>query len=178
MLKGVVSIDGHALRIYSLHLGHLSRHDRLTQIKWLLELNHAIPTAGGLGSFRTSEDEEHQEWMPAGRPVIPFDTICLGYFNLDPGDIKYEKLVGPDDPSHEHVTYGDLTVDAWTAVGHAAGEDVTYPPNPTYPNIPVGWRLDYCFVTPTLTDCIKRTWIDNDARGSDHQPMWVELELP
>jgi exonuclease III len=29
----------------------------------------------------------------------------------------------------------------------------------------------------SLAPRIKRAWIDNDAAGSDHQPIWTEIEL-
>jgi endonuclease/exonuclease/phosphatase family metal-dependent hydrolase len=46
-----------------------------------------------------------------------------------------------------------------------------------YESTAVGLRLDYVFVTPTLRDNVKAAWIDNDAQGSDHQPMWAELDV-
>jgi len=116
--------------------------------------------------------------MPAGRPPMPFDALYMGDFNFDPADDEYEALVGPDDQSYGRVSYGDLLVDGWTAAGHPAGEGVTYPPNETYPNIETGWRLDYCFLTPLLARQLRAAWIDDDANGSDHQPMWLELDWP
>ena len=38
-------------------------------------------------------------------------------------------------------------------------------------------RLDYCFVSASLGDAITATRIDNQALGSDHQPLWVEIDL-
>ena len=40
-----------------------------------------------------------------------------------------------------------------------------------------GLRLDYGFGTPGLAGKIERAWIDDDANGSDHQPMWFELDM-
>jgi exonuclease III len=70
-----------------------------------------------------------------------------------------------------------LLIDAWVAAGNNENDGITFPPNPNYPKTKDGWRLDYCFVTPTLEYAVKKAWIDIDAQGSDHQPMWVELKL-
>jgi exonuclease III len=38
-------------------------------------------------------------------------------------------------------------------------------------------RLDYCFVSSTLRDRINAVSIDEDAEGSDHQPVRVDLDI-
>jgi endonuclease/exonuclease/phosphatase family metal-dependent hydrolase len=40
-----------------------------------------------------------------------------------------------------------------------------------------GLTLDYCFVGPELGRKVKRAWVDRSAKGSDHRPSWVELDL-
>jgi exonuclease III len=37
--------------------------------------------------------------------------------------------------------------------------------------------LDYCFVSSSLRHQIKNCWIDEQAQGSDHQPVWVEIDI-
>jgi exonuclease III len=37
-------------------------------------------------------------------------------------------------------------------------------------------RIDYTFVTLGLAARLKSCRIDNDADGSDHQPVWVEFD--
>ena len=36
-------------------------------------------------------------------------------------------------------------------------------------------RLDYAFVSASFCDRIRSCWVDSDADGSDHQPLWLEL---
>ena len=67
-------------------------------------------------------------------------------------------------------------MDAWVSAGHGEDEGVTCPTCPEN-KTPHDMRLDYLFVSPHLADRIKSTEIDNDAQGSDHQPVWVELDL-
>ena len=38
-------------------------------------------------------------------------------------------------------------------------------------------RLDYCFVSASLSGAITAACIDGQAAGSDHQPLWVEIDL-
>jgi len=40
-----------------------------------------------------------------------------------------------------------------------------------------GWRLDYCMVSKTLENKLKRAYILQEARHSDHCPVVVELDL-
>ncbi len=39
----------------------------------------------------------------------------------------------------------------------------------------VGWRIDYFFVSEELRGAITGAWIENDAMGSDHCPVTLEL---
>ena len=38
-------------------------------------------------------------------------------------------------------------------------------------------RLNYCFASTLLRDRLKRCWVDTSAAGSDHLPLWVELDF-
>ncbi len=40
----------------------------------------------------------------------------------------------------------------------------------------VGWRIDYIFVSPQLTARVKRAGISAQVLGSDHCPVWIDLE--
>jgi exonuclease III len=108
---------------------------------------------------------------------MPFDGLYLGDFNFDPADPEYDRLVGPLDRDYGRVHYRDLLIDAWVAAGNRERDGITYPVNERYPARDRGWRLDYCFATPTLRSAVKRAWIDDAAQGSDHQPAWFEFDL-
>ncbi len=41
----------------------------------------------------------------------------------------------------------------------------------------VGWRLDYFFVNEEFKDRIKSSKIESEVLGSDHCPIFTELEL-
>ncbi len=38
-------------------------------------------------------------------------------------------------------------------------------------------RLDYCFVSTRLTPAVRDVWVDRAALGSDHYPVWVEIDI-
>lgn len=174
-LEGVVEASGRTLRIYSLHLSHQSQRERLAQVDWLLDLNRRVWLEGGVwsdGSQRLDPD-----WQVEPPPPMPFDGIYLGDFNFDPADSEYDRIVGPLDPDYGRVHYRDLLIDAWVAAGNGERDGITYPANERYSNSETGWRLDYCFVTPTLESTVRQAWIDDEAQGSDHQPVWFEFEF-
>jgi len=174
-LEGVIDTGGRALRVYSLHLSHLSRRDRLAQVDWLLDLNRRAWLEGGVWSEGPKSLDG--DWQVDPVPPMPFDGLYLGDFNFDPVDPEYERLVGPHDPDFGRVHYRDLLIDAWVAAGNGERDGITYPPNERYASTDKGWRLDYCFVTPTLESAVRSAWIDDAAQGSDHQPVWFEFKL-
>jgi exonuclease III len=38
-----------------------------------------------------------------------------------------------------------------------------------------GARIDYAFLSSSLSAHIESVWIDSEADGSDHQPYWCSL---
>ena len=40
----------------------------------------------------------------------------------------------------------------------------------------VGWRIDYFFVSGELAPKVRRAWIDDTVFGSDHCPIWLDLD--
>ncbi|MFW5799904.1 MAG: exodeoxyribonuclease III [Spirochaetota bacterium] len=41
----------------------------------------------------------------------------------------------------------------------------------------VGWRIDYCFITPDLEQNLKSAFILNEVMGSDHCPIGIEIDI-
>lgn len=40
-----------------------------------------------------------------------------------------------------------------------------------------GWRYDYILVSESLRNCVKSAGINKEVFGSDHCPVWVDLEI-
>ncbi len=173
-LEAVVQGETESLRVYSLHLAHFLATERLAQIEALWRIIRTAPEEGGCWSGADPDAYEH--WECGDEPPMPGEAILLGDFNLEPRSPEYEALVGPLNAWEDRVEVRHRLVDTWVAAGNAEDEGVTYPKNPSYPTLG-DMRIDYCFVTAGLADRVHRAWIDDEAQGSDHQPVWVELEI-
>ena len=167
-LEAVIAVgDGH-LRVYSVHLTHLSAATRLPQIDTLLAIHANAVREGPPVSGSGLSAEWTQDGMP---PPMPRDAILLGDFNMEPDSQEYERIVGPVSPYGGRITNPEGFVDAWVEAGNAvdAGPTAEVRGRPA--------RLDYCFVSAGLRDRIRTVRVDSDAVGSDHQPVRMEIDL-
>jgi endonuclease/exonuclease/phosphatase family metal-dependent hydrolase len=177
VIEANVSHPTHPFRVYSTHLNFLSRRQRLIQVGELIEIIDDAPRQGGPAVGVGVEDSQFgEDWMALPReafPPVPASAIVLGDFNMHVGSPEYDGLVGPIDPCYGRLHEGGLLADALTVAGMPEDEGWTHPGEDAYgPK-----RIDHCFVTIDLVDRVRRGWIDYDADGSDHQPVWVELDI-
>ena len=166
-LEGLVDLPSGPLRVYSVHLDHLNHRQRVAQIEHLLPRLFSVPFDGASMTGRG--------WNGINSPDVSDDFVVMGDFNMTPGSIEYEAVVGAPDYYSGSSLAGDRLVDMWTRAGHDVSEGITYY-DETDDWKPAG-RLDYGFVTAGLADKVTSAWIDNDAVGSDHNPIWFELDL-
>ena len=167
-LEGVIAVRGGHVRVYSIHLTHLSAETRLPQVDALLGVHANAAREGPPMSGSGLREEWTHDGMPA---PMPRDAIFLGDFNMQPDSDEYERIVGPMSPYGGRITNPEGFVDAWVEAGNAidAGPTAEVQDRPA--------RLDYCFVSAGLKDRIRTIHVDSDASGSDHQPVWVEIDL-
>jgi endonuclease/exonuclease/phosphatase family metal-dependent hydrolase len=154
------------VRFYSLHLSHLSAATRMPQVEALLAI-HARARGEG-GAWCGGHPEPEAGWTEGGMPPMPAEAILMGDFNFESGAAEYDRIVGPMSPNYGRLNSLTGFVDAWVAAGHAEGEGAT---------IPQGRRIDYCFVSAGLAALARSAWIDTATAGSDHHPLWVEMDL-
>ena len=162
----IVTVRAGPIRVYSTHLSHLSAATRLPQVEALLAIHARAPSEGGAWCGGHPEPEEG--WTEGEMPPMPVDAILLGDFNCESDSLEYERMVGPMSPKYGRLNNLTGFVDGWVAAGHPEGEGAT---------IPEGRRIDYCFVSATLASRVRSSWIDSDATGSDHYPLWTEIDL-
>lgn len=162
----IVTARAGPVRFYSTHLSHLSPATRLPQVEALLAIHARAPREGGAWCGGHPEPEEG--WTEGEMPPMPASAILLGDFNFECGSLEYERIVGPMSPKYGRLNRLTGFVDAWVAAGHREDEGAT---------IPEGRRIDYCFVSESLADRIRSSRVDADAVGSDHQPLWTEIDL-
>jgi endonuclease/exonuclease/phosphatase family metal-dependent hydrolase len=167
-LEGVIETKRGPVRIYSIHLTHLSDATRAPQIDAILDIHRRAPVEGGAVGGRYRDDWFQGE--PA--PVMPREAILMGDFNMLASSPLYERIVGPMGP-YGRMNNPEGFVDAWVAAGHREDEGVTCNSGSSS----TGHRIDYCFVSTALAGLIRSARIDEDAQGSDHQPIWTEIDF-
>jgi len=99
---------------------------------------------------------------------MPADAILMGDFNFAWNASEYDRIVGPASERYGRLNRLTGFVDAWVAAGHREDEGAT---------ADNGRRIDFCFVTPALAARVRAAHIDAAAAGSDHQPLWVDIDL-
>jgi endonuclease/exonuclease/phosphatase family metal-dependent hydrolase len=162
--------QGRAVRACSVHLSHLSDGDRAAQIAALLDIHRRAPAEGAGWSGRR-DDPGWTEGLP---PVpMPREAIIMGDFNLTAASPLYEKLVGPESPQYGRMTNLEGFVDCWVASGQREDAGTTCLSG----SLNRGNRIDFCFASASLAPFVRRAWIDEAADGSDHQPIWTEIEI-
>ena len=173
-LEAVIDAPSGPLRVLSIHLSAVSVRERLMQIDYLLNLHNRSAATGAAWCGEPVIHGDPSWSAEDAAPPMPLDAIWMGDFNAQPGGPEYSTIVGPEDPLYGHVHNTDRLADSWTAAGHARDQRASYPDN----KMGLGdMHLDYCFVSPGLVARVCGSRIDMDAEGSDHQPVWVEIDM-
>ena len=166
-LEAMIRTPWGPIRIFSLHLSHISVEERLAQIDWLMAREARVPFEGA--SWCGTDDEPERHWTHAeSEPENPVAAILMGDFNSVAQGAEYHRIVGAPQQTYAPgaTHYAGRFVDAWVVAGHDPGEGITR-----------DQRIDYCFIEGSLAHRIRRAWIDNDTPASDHHPVWTEIDL-
>ncbi|SIT57463.1 Endonuclease/exonuclease/phosphatase [Mesorhizobium prunaredense] len=155
------------VRFYSTHLDHRSPVERASQIRFLRRrlLNYAIE-GGALSGV-----------AEVGLPDLPCPEgfVVMGDFNMLAGSPEYVEFAGRLDHEFGMPVTADLAVDAALRLA-AAGADLVTWVDPKRPDDASRHkRTDYVFTSASLARSLKRLWVDRQATGSDHLPVWVEM---
>lgn len=167
-LEALIATPAGPVRFYSVHLDHTSPTERIAQIRFLVERATRYGIEGGAVTGVS------ERGFP--EPPHPEDYVLMGDFNMRPGSREYAEMTGLADPDFGLTLRAGLPVDAALLNGGSGQGRVTWI-DPKDPDNPARRQcLDYCFVHPGLAARVRRTWIDDAAVGSDHRPVWLELE--
>ncbi|MFO0991459.1 MAG: endonuclease/exonuclease/phosphatase family protein [Hyphomicrobiales bacterium] len=175
LLETVVQHESAPFRVYNTHLNYLSARQRLIQAKEVLAVIADAPRQGGLVTGPGAADDQFgADWMVLHRheiPGMPRPALLMGDFNMRTNSAEYDVLAGLPDSFYGRLHEDDLFADALTLAGLPETEGVTHPEADR-----TGLRrIDHIFMTNDFIPHFKRAWIDNEADGSDHQPVWLEL---
>jgi endonuclease/exonuclease/phosphatase family metal-dependent hydrolase len=185
-LETVIATPCGPLRVYSLHLSALSPQERLLQIDALLDMHKSIEQCGGVmtgvvdsepANASEAKHIKQMDWSN-GEPALPIptNTLFMGDFNSTVQSKEYLRFVGETDPIYGYGVHSGSYVDSWHVARETTGEPTSWWPDPPdrLPGHPL--RLDYCFASAELAAKIRRSWVDSNATGSDHRPVWVEFD--
>ncbi|TCQ99708.1 endonuclease/exonuclease/phosphatase family protein [Neorhizobium sp. JUb45] len=163
-VEAVIDTPDGAIRVYSVHLDHVSPDERMAQIAFLKErvLNFVAEGGSltGIGSNRFPE-------LP-----LPQDFVVMGDFNMEPETPEYIAMVGHDDRFYGRALRSNQLVDVLARFGRLTSDCYSWIEPPEGP---AKAHLDYCFVNHALFPRVRDVFVDMDAKGSDHFPVWLEL---
>ena len=164
--EALIDIPGRPLRVYSVHLDHVSIDERIAQIRHLNDRINGFCLEGGAVSGAGELDFEE---LP-----LPEDYVVMGDFNMVPESPEYCALAGAKGGYYGRVPRIGTPVDALAALdGYHPGSYSWMDPKDHGKRM----HLDYCFVSGGLAGSLKAAHVDTDSVGSDHFPVWVEIEV-
>lgn len=169
VVEAVVLTPVGKVRIYSLHLSHVSSGQRLPQVRMLLDIVREAPANGSAWDGTHSPD--WTEGMDV--PTVPEPALVMGDMNFTYESPEYALICGEKDPDMGRIVRNTSLRDAWVVAGHAEAEGVSLS-NEHLGDI----RIDHMFVTPSVARHVRAMRIDGEAKASDHFPVLLELQVP
>ncbi|MBY5408736.1 endonuclease [Rhizobium leguminosarum] len=162
--EAVIAAPAGAIRVYCVHLDHVSADERIRQLQFLNAHINAFDHEGGsltgAGEFDLPE------------PPLPEDYLIMGDFNMEPESPEYCALAGAGGGYYGRVARIGTPVDAFAALeAYCPGSYSWMDPEDRGKRM----HLDYCFVSCGLEGRLKSARIDTQSEGSDHFPVWVEI---
>ncbi|MFP3545057.1 endonuclease/exonuclease/phosphatase family protein [Rhizobium sp. SIMBA_035] len=164
--EALIDIPGRPLRVYSVHLDHVSVDERIAQIRHLNDRINRFCLEGGAVSGAGELDFEE---LP-----LPEDYVVMGDFNMVPESPEYCALAGAKDGYYGRVPRIGTPVDALAALDGYHPKSYSWMDPKDHGK---RMHLDYCFVSGGLAGSLKAAHVDTDSVGSDHFPVWVEIEV-
>ena len=169
VLEGVVDSPCGPLRIYVVHFGSVSSEERQRQAKFIIKLLRNAPREGGIWTGQADTHADRDWSAGSATPPMPESALLIGDFNTETDSLEYEMLA-----SAKNEDGSPLLTDIWSGL-NPGKSGTTWSPNPSRPGDEASALLDYCFVTADMVPQATSSWIDEDADGSDHQPIWIKF---
>lgn len=176
VLESVIETPLGWLRVNNVHFGSVASVERQRQARFAIKMVRDAPAEGGAWTGPAGEHAE-RDWS-AGQPPppMPASVVMLGDFNMLPDSPEYASIA----TASATATAFDEESDPLLTDIHEKfnpGENIqTWHPNSGRSGDEESARLDYCFLTSELVTGARASWVDEAADGSDHQPLWIELE--
>ncbi len=172
VLEATIATSHGPIRVLSTHLCHLSETQRLRQVESILQINARARADGAVHSGEPPAAWGAEQVTPV-RP--PRSAVLMGDFNMQPHSAEYARLLADPPPVEDDPEPPARFVDAWMQAGCDPARGATLYSDPLARK---GIRIDFCFVTEDLAPRVHTVEVDEEAAGSDHQPVKVRLALP
>lgn len=171
-LETLIATPTGPLRVYSVHLDHVSRDERISQIRFIKERLLNFCQEGGAVTGGLNDG------FVTANPPLTDDFLILGDFNMEPESPEYLAMAGLPDASYGRVLRLDEPVDALACLGRLTPGCYSWaiPPGATRARGPERAHLDYGFVNAGLAHRLREARVDLAALGSDHFPVWIEID--
>ena len=150
-----------------MHLSHLCAATRMPQVDALLDIHARAPGEGG--AWCGGHPEPAAGWTEGEMPPMPAEAILLGDFNFTCDSPEYERIVGPLSARYGRLNRLTGFVDAWVAANGEENGGATDRRRSPH-------RLLLRQREPCAVACAAAR-VDMSAQGSDHQPLWVDIDL-
>jgi len=149
-------------------LSHLCEATRMPQIAAMKDILERAAAEGG--AWCGGHPDPASGWIEEEEPPMPRACIVMGDMNFGPSSREYATLIGDVAPGYGRLTNRAGLLDAWVVAGHeeAAGSSHTN----------AGRRIDHALISTDLAKFVGEMRIDNQARGSDHWPVWLTFDVP
>lgn len=163
-LEAMIETPAGPVRFYSVHLDHVSVEERLEQIAFLKQnvLHHTF--TGGAAT----------ELSTFGFPEIPVPdhALIMGDLNLEPEGPEYRALCGTASDEYGRSRRASHLTDVTRPADNAIVDTMTwFDPRGEKRSK----RLDYCLASASLAPHCQSPRVDEDDRGSDHRPVWIDI---
>ena len=163
-LEAVIDTGPSAFRLYNCHAAYLDADERIAQMEFLGRLIASAPAEGGAWSGEADIDGD--DWSDGqAAPPMPDRVVLCGDLNCNPRSAEFGRLLELAG-LHDSWTLADPGNRETPTRHQEAGTDVD-----------TEGKIDHILVGADLRDRIRQVNIDQAARGSDHMPVSVELDL-
>lgn len=163
--EAVIDAPQGPIRVYSVHLDHVSPDERIAQIRYLKERAFGFVAEGGALTGTT-------EFGLAEVP-LPEEFVIMGDFNMVPGSPEYCEMTGLPDYFYGRPARHGFPVDALSRLGQLQEDSYSWIDSKNHAERK---HLDYCFLSPGLGSRLKSGFVDTAATGSDHLPVWIDID--
>ena len=169
LVETVIATPAGALRFCSVHLDNVAPETRMPQVQVMMDLalNGAM-RGGNWGGESAAGRFEQPE------PPMPADVVLMGDMNFNTDSAEYDRVIGEWSQWHGRMVLSGGLADAWVAAGNdeASGDTIPHPDPGVGPR-----RIDHCFLSARLAPFVTAARIGEAAMGSDHQPVFFDLDV-